>query len=75
MNEKYLKHTIENLCEEASAMLTCGKRDDALDTLNIAARIISFERWNRGRFFLDTYSELAELIQNTAENIVNRIVF
>lgn len=71
MNEKYLRHTIENLCEEASAMLTCGKRDDALDTLNIAAKIISFEKWNRG----NTYSELTDLIRKTAENLVNRIVF
>lgn len=75
MNEKFLRHTIENLCEEASAMLTCGKRDDALDTLNIAARIISFERWDKGKFFSDTYSELADLIQNTAENLVCKIVF
>lgn len=75
MNEKYIKNTIKNLCEEASAMLSCGKRDDALDLLNIAARIISFESWNRGGFFSDTYAELADLIKETAENIVCRIVF
>lgn len=76
MNEKYLKHTIMNLCEEASAMLTCGKREEALDTLKAASCILNFERWNRPNdFFTPMYNDLHEIIRKASEDIIYRIVF
>lgn len=76
MSEKYLKHTILNLCEEADVMLTCEKRDEALNTLKTASTILEFERWNRpSTLFTSLYDELLEHIRKTSEGIIYRIIF
>lgn len=60
LEEKYLKHTITNLCEESAKMVECGKEQQAFNILKAATTILYFERWNHS-ISDELYSELIEL--------------
>lgn len=73
MGEKYLKHTITNLCEESTIMVECGKDQQAFNTLKAATTILYFERWNRS-ISDELYKELIELVELTATENAKSIV-
>lgn len=74
MEEKYLKYTITNLCNEAFLMIRCGERDNALEILKTANRILKFEKWNRSPRFTSLYEELNGIVRQTAVEIAYTII-
>lgn len=74
MNEKYLRHTIINMCEEAKGVATWRRNEQAFDILKAANTILEFERWNQSSSQKGLFDELSELVEDTAKEIAIEFV-